>query len=128
MMDINCILRCNIKRDKAMKAYKAYFKILLITTAIQIACFAISKSVAGILRSTSDEVLGEVIIIGMAIGLFLSITISVILAFKWVKTIKGRLACIFLMPTNYTWILALLEVAWIVKVIGYMLEGLAKTH
>ena len=111
-----------------MKAYKAYFKILLITTAIQIVCFAISKSVAKILRSTSDEVLGEVIIIGMTIGLLLSITISVILAFRWVKTIKGRLSCIFLMPTNYTWILALLGVAWIVKVIGYMLEGLAKTH
>lgn len=100
---------------------KAYFKILLSTMAIQTGGFIVSIFAD---KTINGDIDGNIWMAGTAIGLLLSMIVSVILAFRWAKTLKGKLACIFLMPTNYILPLLWLAYLWVLNTSLDILDGL----
>ncbi len=72
----------------------------------------------------NGEAYGNIWLAGTVIGSLLSVMISVILAFKWVKTVKGKLVCIFLMPTNYTLLLLWSAYLLVINTLLDILSGL----
>ncbi len=89
---------------------KNYLKILLITLAIQlIGVFGESllynlESSPGTLRWVRN-----IIFLGCVL---VAIIVDIILAIRWGRNIKEKMIYIFLMPTNYLWIVVLLVLFW----------------
>lgn len=89
-----------------------YLKILIITTGIQLGSVALGM----ILANLSEEP-GSLSAIGTVLFLFgflISIVADIVLAIKWGTNTKEKLIYIFLMPTNYTWIVYVLFAFWYV--------------
>lgn len=87
---------------------RTYFKILLITAGIQIAGYVITYRVDDLLMPT-----GKSTVVPFYIGAFFlvcSLLAGIILPIRWCKTIRKRILTIFLMPTNYTWLVIVIMV------------------
>ena len=90
---------------------KNYLKILLITLGMQIGWIALGMLLAKI-PGMLPGIFSEIMIYGFFLVLLLSIGVDIVLSIKWGKSIKEKLLCIFLMPTNYTWALIIWLVIW----------------
>ena len=102
---------------------KTYFKILFITVSIQILGFLMMKlidniSIAGGKESTVFPFWF------LAISIFISTVLWIILPILWCKTKKGKIAAIIFLPTNYTWLVIILAVIKLVGVIFNSLDGI----
>ena len=89
---------------------KNYFKILFITLAIQLSGVMVGlllselQSGAGMLNG-----LGTIFLLGCVPA---AIIVDIVLAIRWGTNIKQKLIYIFLMPTNYLWLVFVLWLVW----------------
>lgn len=88
---------------------KTYIKILLITLGIQIGYFGIEWTLINVMNVKDGLDIGFVLIFPI------SIIVDIILSIKWGRTLKEKLLCIFLMPTNYTFLVVWAIAMWFVK-------------
>ncbi len=88
---------------------KTYIKILLITLGIQIGYFAIEWILINVMDVKNGFDIGFVLIFPI------SIIVDIILSIKWGRTLKEKLLCIFLMPTNYTFFVVWAIAMWLVE-------------
>ncbi|MDE6232035.1 MAG: hypothetical protein K2M60_01625 [Lachnospiraceae bacterium] len=89
---------------------KNYFKIFMITLIFQIGWVVFIRGLPNI-PGISSDILGY----GLFLVFPLSIVIDIVLAIKWGNSTKEKLLCIFLMPTNYTWVLMIWVAIWVLK-------------
>lgn len=89
---------------------KKYLKILLITLAIQLGGIFVGLFLSYLGSSMGFlNRLGTIILLGCVPVV---IMVDIILAIRWGTNIKQKLIYIFLMPTNYLWIVYLLWAFW----------------
>lgn len=92
---------------------KNYFKILFITLAIQLFGVMVGlllseiQSGVGILNG-----LGTIFLLGCVPA---AIIVDIVLAIRWGTNIKQKLIYIFLMPTNYLWLVFVLWMVWHIR-------------
>ncbi len=89
---------------------KNYLKILGITAGIQIASYIIDVIAINVVHQA-----GGVSIMGVPllfIGFVISLVIGIVLAIKWGKSVGQKLIYVFLMPTNYTFLLLFFTALW----------------
>lgn len=78
---------------------KSYFKILMITMAIQLGCFGIN--VLHVNMVPIESPLSDLGIWIFLAGFPIAIIVDIVLAIRWGESLKQKLIYIFLMPTNY---------------------------
>ena len=107
---------------KGVRNMKQYFKILLITLAIQLSGFAVSM----LLINLSDwtDIWFDLAIVVIWLCILTSIIVDIVLAIRWGTSIGKKLIYIFLMPTNYLWLAWLIWVFWYVGQWIDMLMGI----
>jgi hypothetical protein len=88
---------------------KDYLKILGATFVIQAFTVAMALTVSRLLPVSSDGV--YIIIIGYVCSLICCLIMALGTSGKWYK----KLACIFLMPTNYTPALYIVFIMWLME-------------
>lgn len=99
-----------------------YLKILVITLFIQIFCFTLFKVLStGQNSSLMADKIGTVFFFA---AIPVSIITDIVLAVMWGTNIKEKLTYIFLMPTNYTWIIVLVFFIRFVKGVGKILHNI----
>lgn len=101
---------------------KKYLKILLITLAIQLGGFVVSLIIYNLSGGTGK--LSSLGIILVLLCILASIIVDVILAIRWGTSIGKKLIYIFLMPTNYLWLIWLLWAFWYIGQWIDMLMGI----
>lgn len=89
---------------------KNYFKILLITFAVQLCGYVIG----GVLTNLpiGEDIFGSTGLLICLLGFPISIVVDIILANKWAESKKQKLCYTLLMVTNYTWLMLLLYAFW----------------
>ncbi len=89
---------------------KKYFKILIITLTIQLGGILL-KMIAFNLGIESNTLLniGNICVL---FSILMSFIVDIILAIRWGTNIRQKLVYIFLMPTNYFWLVYLLWAFW----------------
>ena len=102
---------------------KNYTKILLITLAIQLSGIVL-KLLLSKMGSGSETLimLGNIIVVACVIA---SVIVDIILAIRLGTNIRKKLIYIFLMPTNYLWILYII---WAFLYIGQWIHMLSNIH
>ncbi len=102
---------------------KTYFKILFITVSIQFLGFLIMKLADNILAAAGK---GSTVLPFwfLAVSVFVSTVLGIVLPVLWCKTKKGKIAAIIFLPTNYTWLVIILAVVKLVGVIFNALDGI----
>ena len=78
---------------------KNYFRILMITMAIQLGCFGINVLLVNTVPMESP--LSDLGIWIFLAGFPIALIVDIVLAIRWGKNWKQKLIYIFLMPTNY---------------------------
>lgn len=91
---------------------KPYFKILLITLAVQLGGLGVSKLLYNL--SGGSGVLYDLRFVIVLLCILASIIIDIVLAIRWGTSIGKKLIYIFLMPTNYLWLVWLIWAYWYV--------------
>ena len=103
---------------------KDYIKILCITASIQITGF-LMMHICDILLAYKDSSSAFPAFI-FVIGIVISTIVGITMAIKKGKTLKQRLLMIFLMPTNYTWLVCVITFVSIVKSILDIITDLSR--
>lgn len=101
-----------------------YAKILLITLAIQLSGFVVKLLLFKLLGDADAvDMIGNIIVV---ISIIASVIVDFILAFRFGTSIKKKLIYIFLMPTNYLWMLYVVWTFWYIDEWIHMLTGIYK--
>ena len=90
-----------------------YLKILLITLTIQLGFDTCGTLLSELLETTGN--ISDISLVCSLVGVPISIVVDIVLSIKWGKTLKEKLLCIFLMPTNYIWILEVCYAIWLLN-------------
>ena len=82
----------------------------MITLAIQLGGIVLKLLLSNLGRGVDTlSGLGNIIVL---LCVFVAIIVDIILAIRWGTSIKEKLVYIFLMPTNYFWLIYLLWAFW----------------
>ena len=100
---------------------KVYLKILFIAAAMQIAGVCFTWFAGGLLQKSGKST-AVAILIGIGL-LVLSMILSLILAIRWCRTKRGAFFTYVLLPTNYTWLAAVMLVIGFVRDLLDILES-----
>lgn len=92
---------------------KTYLKIFAITASIQLVGFVLAKLVDELLRNYKTSTIVP-FYVGSAFVL-ISIILGIILPLYWCDTKLKKVLTIFLLPTNYTWLIAIISVILFVR-------------
>ena len=85
---------------------KIYIKIFFITISIQIVGYLASVLLNEVTFGLNLEF--DITILPVILGVVIALVVDIILAIRWGNSIKAKLVYIFLMPTNYFWVVFLL--------------------
>lgn len=102
---------------------KKYMQILCVTASIQITGFLMMWFCDSLLFYVKSSSVFPVLI--FTIGIVISTIIGITMAIKRGKTLKQKLLMIFLMPTNYTWLVCMFAFVSIVKSIINIITNLS---
>jgi|BioPla2DNA2_1021312.scaffolds.fasta_scaffold100539_2 uncharacterized protein YacL len=89
---------------------KNFIKICLITLAIQLGGIVVGLLVSNL--CSASDLLKRLGTTSVLISVLVSIMVDIILAIRWGTNIKKKLIYIFLMPTNYLWIVYVIWAFW----------------
>jgi uncharacterized membrane protein YdjX (TVP38/TMEM64 family) len=98
---------------------KEYLKVLLITLSLQITGFISMKVL-------SEKFHSDISFMVFAISIIVSTFIGIIMPIVICKSLKSKLLTIFLLPTNYTWLLAIVVVILFVSSVLDVLQNFPK--
>lgn len=99
---------------------KTYFKILAVTASVQLLGFVLTYAVDGMMAERSGL---APFLVGAAF-LLVSMILGVVLPMKRFRLWRNRLLTIFLLPTNYTWLVIAFGVIRLVGNLLNILEGI----
>lgn len=85
---------------------KKYIKIFVITLLIQIAGYLISILLHEVTGGSNSQV--DITILPIILGVIAAFVVDIILAIRWGNSVSKKLVYIFLMPTNYLWVVFIL--------------------
>ena len=85
---------------------KKYIKIFFITLSIQIVGYLLSVLLNEV--TVGSNLKSDITILPVILGVVVALVVDIILAIRWGNSIKAKLVYIFLMPTNYFWLVFLL--------------------
>ena len=89
---------------------KTYFKIFAVTIAVQMISFTLTYVTDEFLRRQKASTVLHVAV--LLSGVLISTILEIILPVVFGKTLKQKLLTIFLLPTNYVWLLIIFMVVY----------------